>query len=94
MSEYTRKSVIEDFHVHPDKVAAVYAGPNLTTLPSFEKNVSNKMILFVGGDFRRKGGIALLRAFKGSKERLETPACLSLDQVRKYQVLELRSRGL
>ncbi|MGD0072566.1 MAG: hypothetical protein ABSB71_13520 [Candidatus Bathyarchaeia archaeon] len=54
MSEHTRKSVIEDYHLPPDKVATVYAGPNLATLPSFEKNVSNKMILFVGGDFKRK----------------------------------------
>ena len=70
MSEYARKSVIEDFHVHPDKVAAVYAGPNLDRLPSFEKNVSNKMILFVGKDFRRKGGITLFRAFKEVKRRV------------------------
>jgi glycosyltransferase involved in cell wall biosynthesis len=56
--------------VHPDKVATVYAGPNLTMLPSFEKNVSNKMILFVGGDFRRKGGITLFRAFKEVKRRV------------------------
>jgi glycosyltransferase involved in cell wall biosynthesis len=70
MSEYARKSVIEDFHVHADKVAAVYAGPNLDRLPSFEKNVSNKMILFVGKDFRRKGGITLFRAFKEVKRRV------------------------
>lgn len=70
MSEYTRKSVIEDFHVHPDKVVAVYSGLNLAMLPSFEKNVSNKMILFVGGDFRRKGGITLFRAFKEVKRRV------------------------
>ena len=70
MSEYTRKSVIEDFHVHPDKVAAVYAGPNIAVLPSFEKNVSNKMILFVGKQFRRKGGIALFRAFKEVKKKV------------------------
>lgn len=70
MSEYAQKSVIEDFHVHADKVAVVYAGPNLDRLPSFEKNVSNKMILFVGKDFRRKGGIALLRAFKEVKRRV------------------------
>ncbi len=70
MSENTRKSVIEDFHVRPDKVVAVYAGPNLAVLPSFEKNVGKKMILFVGGDFRRKGGVTLLRAFKEVKKRI------------------------
>lgn len=70
MSEHARRSVIEDFHVHPDKVAAVYAGPNLDRLPSFEKNVSSKTILFVGKDFRRKGGITLSRAFKEVKKRV------------------------
>jgi len=71
MSEHTRKSVIEDFNVHPDKVAAVYAGPNMGTLPSFEKNTSNKMILFVGGDFRRKGVLTLFKAFKEVQKKVE-----------------------
>ncbi len=72
MSEYTRQSVIEDFHIQPDKVVVVYSGPNIRTLPYFEKDVSNKIILFVGGDFRRKGGLTLLRAFKEVNKRIPT----------------------
>jgi glycosyltransferase involved in cell wall biosynthesis len=64
MSELTRKSVIEDYGIRPEKVATVYSGPNIDKLPSFAKNFGSKNILFVGGDFRRKGGIALLKAFK------------------------------
>ncbi len=70
MSEHTRNSVIQDFHVHPDNVATVSAGPNLASLPTFEKNVSNRLILFVGGDFNRKGGKTLVRGFKEVKKTI------------------------
>jgi len=94
MSEHTRKSVIEDYHLPPDKVATVYAGPNLATLPSFEKNVSNKMILFVGGDFKRKDWITLLRAFKEVKSRVRDAELFIVGSSPKVSGLWNHSQGI
>lgn len=78
--------------MYPDKVAAVSVFPNLTMLPSFEKNVCNKMILFVGGDFRRKGGITLFRAFEDIKRRVENTKLFIDGSSPKYQVVESQLR--
>jgi glycosyltransferase involved in cell wall biosynthesis len=71
MSEYTRHSVIQDYQITPDKVCTVYAGPHLDKLPSFEKNTNNKIILFAGKNFERKGGKVLLKAFREVKRRIK-----------------------
>ncbi len=65
MSEYLRKSFIEDFRVPEDKVITIGAGINWDTIPEVsEKDYDQKNILFIGVDFRRKGGMVLLQAFQ------------------------------
>lgn len=64
MSEYLRQSFINDFGISENKVINVGVGTNFeipTSLPP--KNYSNKEILFVGVDFKRKGGENLIKAF-------------------------------
>jgi starch synthase len=69
MSEYLRRSFIEDFDVHEDKVKTIGAGINLDEIPDVrEKDYEKKNILFIGVDFYRKGGIQLLKAFRIVKE--------------------------
>ena len=71
-SEYARKSVVTDYGIDEDKVATVYAGPNLKEIPSTpEKDYSNKTILFVGKDFEIKGGPTLIKAFKEVKKEVK-----------------------
>jgi glycosyltransferase involved in cell wall biosynthesis len=64
-SEFASKSVIEDYHCPPDKVICVYTGLNVTTtFTPGQKDYGAKHILFVGIDWRRKGGPELAAAFK------------------------------
>jgi glycosyltransferase involved in cell wall biosynthesis len=75
MSEWLRRSFIEDFEQDPEKVVAVGAGANLVTLPEppARRDFGRPRILFVGkGDFEAKGGLDLLEAFRAV--RAEHPA--------------------
>ena len=69
-SSHTRDSVINDYGVDNKKVVPVYEGVNLKEFPTFEKDYSNKIILFVGKDFERKGGQSLIKAFKEVKKEV------------------------
>jgi len=76
MSEWLRRSMIEDFGVVPENVIAVGAGPNLKYARQIidspaPKHHANKTILFVGVDFEGKGGPTILEAFR--RVRREIP---------------------
>ena len=68
LSERLRRSFLEDFGQDDSKVHTVRAGPNfeLLTFPSHTRRPSDlpPTILFVGAQFRRKGGDLLLSAFR------------------------------
>jgi glycosyltransferase involved in cell wall biosynthesis len=69
-SEWLGRSFIEDFGSHPDKVVAVGAGLNLQTIPEVpERDFATPRLLFVGKDFKRKGGEQLLAAFARLRQR-------------------------
>jgi len=72
MSEYLRRSFIEDFGISPDKVVCIGAGINLENVPPSipDKDYSRKSILFIGVDFYRKGGLQLLQAFRLARESI------------------------
>lgn len=65
-SEAARRSVIEDYQIDENKVQVIYPGVDLQQIPqripvsSAEKPFK---ILFIGGDFKRKGGDDLLQVF-------------------------------
>lgn len=66
-SEWARQSVINNYQIEEDKVVVIYPGVDLTKLtPS--KKIQNQdtrkfTILFIGADFKRKGGPELLEVF-------------------------------
>ena len=71
-SEWARKSVIEDYNIDAEKVTVVHPGVNVDKLapPDNSKQELNKQqlnkrfnILFIGGDFERKGGQDVLEVF-------------------------------
>lgn len=66
MSGYLRQSFIDDYGVEPRRVIVVGAGINLDYLPAYDpdKRYDRRKILFIGADFRRKGGEVLLKAFR------------------------------
>ena len=75
LSERTRRSFIEDFGVPPDRVRAVYAGPNFDPealrLPTRVSASRPPTVLFVGRQFERKGGDTLLAAFRKVRHEIE-----------------------
>jgi glycosyltransferase involved in cell wall biosynthesis len=79
MSDWARRSFVDDFGVPPDRVVTVGAGPNLDGLPPVaERPDGPPHILFVGRTFGRKGGPDLLEGFRRVRSRV--PAA-SLDVV-------------
>ena len=78
MSEWLGRSFVEDFGQDPGKVVAVGAGLNREQLPEPARvEPGPPRLLFVGFEFRRKGGFDLLSAF--AELRAEHPeAVLSI----------------
>jgi glycosyltransferase involved in cell wall biosynthesis len=64
--EWAKKSLVEDYGIAPEKVTVIPPGVDMGRW-RFERfpQASQRplRLLFVGGDFRRKGGEVLLRAF-------------------------------
>jgi alpha-maltose-1-phosphate synthase len=68
MSEYWRHSFITHFGVAAEKVVNVGFGVNIDVPAAPIKDVNSKNIVFIGIDFERKGGDALVKAFRQLKE--------------------------
>ena len=68
-SDFCSRSVIEDYDISPDKVICVHSGINLSHQLDHadEKKYDSKNILFVGVQWKRKGGPQLVEAFKEIK---------------------------
>ena len=68
MGGYVRDSVVTDYQVAPYRAFSMGAGPNIKLGP--RSNVINsKKILFVGTDWKRKGGPDLLEAFRRIRDK-------------------------
>ncbi|ABY34861.1 MAG TPA: glycosyl transferase family 1 [Chloroflexus aurantiacus] len=74
-SQWVRDSLIRDYHVAPERIRVIPPGIDLTRWqPRRERAAGPLRILFVGGDFVRKGGPTLLDAVR----RLTTPVELHI----------------
>lgn len=66
-SDATRQSVVEDFQIDEQKVKVVYPGIPIHKIPALDWSKKDReklcQILFIGGDFERKGGQDLLEVF-------------------------------
>lgn len=73
-SAYTRRSMVEDYGLSPDRVHAVGGGVNFDALPPPPSSQAYQCrpprILFIGTDFERKGGPDLVRAFERVRQRI------------------------
>src|SRR5262249_28478923 len=71
-SEYLRESFIHEYGVSPARVHNIGGGINLTDLPepSTNKDYRASRILFIGTEFKRKGGPQLLEAFRVVRESI------------------------
>lgn len=64
MGEPAAKSLRADYGIPAERVTNVGGGANFTTLPLLSEGVREPTILFVGKDWRRKGGEVLIEAFR------------------------------
>ena len=71
-SSNVRRSLIEEYGCPPEKAVLVYAGSNAKVSPVKTKNsdYTKPVILFVGLDWKRKGGPDLVEAFKLVRDKL------------------------
>lgn len=71
-SEWTARSLVEDYGVPAERVHVVHPGAGAEFFRIPPRTESRRpRILFVGGDFERKGGPSLLRAFTALQDRAE-----------------------
>ena len=69
MSDWLRRSFVDDFDQAPEKVIIVGAGANLESVPEApERTFASPRVLFVGKRWERKGGPQLLEAFRGLRQ--------------------------
>jgi len=83
-NEWGKRSLVNDYGSPPDKVSVIPPGIDLTMGVATKGDAKEDGIvdiLFVGGDFRRKGGETLLKAFR----RHLAPRC-ELDIVTRERV--------
>jgi len=72
MSKWLAHSFINDFKIDSAKVIPVGAGVNLPRIKDpVCKNPENPKILYVGKDFKRKGGYVLLEAFREVRKKVK-----------------------
>lgn len=66
MSSNISRSLIEQYQCSPEKVVCVFAGNNVKNATAVEDSnkYKSKIILFVGVEWKRKGGSLLAAAFK------------------------------
>ena len=62
--EWTKDSLVSDYGVDPSRVTVIPPGVDLTRFRPGTRDNPKPRILFVGGDFKRKGGDLLLEVFR------------------------------
>lgn len=67
ISGYVRQSLIQDYGVEAARSIVVGGGSNLEAPAELNKSYDGRTILYVGYEFERKGGSALLAAFQQVK---------------------------
>jgi glycosyltransferase involved in cell wall biosynthesis len=71
-SSWAAKSIVEDYGVDPARVSVIPPGVDTSRWHPVDRAASDDFrVLFVGGEFGRKGGELLLEAFKSLSPRAE-----------------------
>jgi alpha-maltose-1-phosphate synthase len=70
MSEFVKRSLVEDYGCDPERVTVVGAGTNLRSASIEGKSYERPIALFAGLDFGRKGGAVLLDAWTRVRARV------------------------
>jgi len=89
MSSNVQKSLIKQYRINPNKIKVVYAGGNINiNNPNSElKDYSKKNILFIGGNWKRKGGSILLQSFENI-QKIHKDATLTIVSWRAPKIIK------
>lgn len=94
--QWAKDSLVSDYHISPEKVTVIPPGVDLANWEFGREKIERApkigeplKLLFVGGDFERKGGMYLLEAFKQKLHETCT-----LDIVTRDAVAEQAARGV
>jgi glycosyltransferase involved in cell wall biosynthesis len=68
-SHWAARSLVEEHGIDPARVHVVGYGANLEVTPPTDRDWSKPRFLFVGGDWHRKNGDGVVRAFTRVRER-------------------------
>jgi len=80
-SRWAADSLVRDYHVSPESVRVIRPGVDLTMFRPrmVARRPGPVRILFVGGDFERKGGPELIKALAGMSNPVELHAVTNTD---------------
>jgi glycosyltransferase involved in cell wall biosynthesis len=72
MGSHVERSLIADYGLAPGRIHCVYAGSNIDPAPVTLQNdgFRNGVVLFVGTEWKRKGGPMVLAAFEQVRQRI------------------------
>lgn len=72
MSDHVSASLCEDYGVPPTQVTTVYGGSNVepSSAPLENADYGNRTVVFVGADWKRKGGPVLVEAMRKVRAKL------------------------
>lgn len=70
MSSNVGRSMIEDYSCDPESVVCAYGGPNIPLSLAPQERYDRKNVLFVGVNWKNKGGPQLLEAFRVVRARI------------------------
>lgn len=94
-SAWARDGLVTEYGVPQEKITVIPPGVNVSEWdrPTVKPHHDTIRILFVGGDFERKGGWALLEAFRRLRAELtsaahSTPLAVELHMVTRLQISE------
>lgn len=68
-NEYVMASLVRDYSIPSERLTHIGYGVNFDTLPDLPKTFASNLALFVGYDFERKGGPAVVSAFKRARSK-------------------------
>lgn len=71
-SEFVRQDIVQHYGIPLEKVSVVGGGVNLDPFPAppTPRQIDSLLVLFIGSEFKRKGGDVLLRAFSLVRNRI------------------------
>ncbi|MCX6720128.1 MAG: glycosyltransferase family 4 protein, partial [Candidatus Staskawiczbacteria bacterium] len=81
-------SLEKEYQIDRNNIVKIGYGLTFDKLPEFEKHYDGKTILFIGFDFKRKGGFILLEAFKRVRQQIPDARLMIVGPVKELYLIK------